>query len=128
MTNNRLFSSETDSTMNNSADDIIPKVTIRKLISPMRDDAFTPEVLKMVIENHLGTELQPILWEAFDDAFTDYWDKELGVGTWFYFDQMAPFIYEKMKEKRILVSYEYIEKMCKIVLDFIEQIPGVILH
>lgn len=128
MTNNRLFSSETDSTMNNSADDITPKVTIRKLISPMREDAFTPEVLKMVIEDHLGTELQPILWEAFDDAFTDYWDKELGVGTWFYFDQMAPFIYEKMKEKRILVSYEYIEKMCKIVLDFIEQIPGVILH
>ena len=128
MTNNRLFSSETDSTMNNSADDITPKVRIRKLISPMREDAFTPEVLKMVIEDRLGSELQPILWEAFDDAFTDYWDKELGVGTWFYFDQMAPFIYEKMKEKRILVSYECIEKMCKIVLDFIEQIPGVILH
>ena len=94
----------------------------------MREDAFTPEVLKMVIEDRLGSELQPILLEAFDDAFTDYWDKELGVGTWFYFDQMPPFIYEKMKEKRILVSYECIEKMCKIVLDFIEQIPGVILH
>ena len=101
---------------------------IRKLISPKMENAFTPEVLKMVIENELGHELQLNIWKAFDDAFTDYWDKELGVGTWFYYDQMAPFIYEKMKEKRILVSYEYIKKMCKIVLDFIEQIPGAILH
>ena len=100
-----------------------PKTKHRRLISPKMEGAFTPEVLKMVIEDRLGSELQPILWEAFDD-----WDKELGIGTWFYFDQMAPFIYEKMKEKRILVSYEYIEKMSKIVIDFIEQIPGVILH
>ena len=110
------------------AENDMPAVKHRKLISPMMEDAFTPEVLKMVIENDLGHELQPNIWKAFDDAFTDYWDKELGVGTWFYYDQMAPFIHEKMKEKRILVSYEYIEKMCKIVLDFIEQIPGVILH
>ena len=101
---------------------------IRKLISPMREDAFTPEVLRMVVEDNLGSEFRPYLWEAFDEAFTDYWDNELGVGTWFYYDQMAPFIYEKIKERRILVSYEYIEKMCKIVLDFIEQIPGAILH
>lgn len=105
-----------------------PKTKHRRLISPKMKGAFTPEVLKMVVEDSLGSEFQPHLWEAFDDAFTDYWDKELGIGTWFYFDQMAPFIYEKMKEKRILVSYEYIEKMSKIVLDFIEQIPGVILH
>ena len=92
------------------------------------EGAFTPEVLKMVVEDSLGSEFQPHLWEAFDDAFNDYCYKELGIVTWLYFDQMAPFIYEKMKEKRILVSYEYIEKMSKIVLDFIEQIPGVILH
>lgn len=119
----RLITSEIGSTESETT-----KTRHRKLISPMMEDAFTPEVLKMVIENDLGHEIEPHFWKAFDDAFTDYWDKELGVGTWFYFDQMAPFIYEKMKEKRILVSYEYIEKMCKIVLDFIEQIPGVILH
>ena len=92
------------------------------------EDAFTPEVLKMVIENDLGHEIEPHFWKAFDDAFAECWDHELGVGTWFYYDQMAPSIYEKIKAKKILVSYEYIEKMCKIVLDFIEQIPGAILH
>ena len=49
-----------------------PETKHRRLISPKMEVAFTPEVLKMVVEDSLGSEFQPHLWEAFDDAFLEY--------------------------------------------------------
>lgn len=104
-----------------------PEKWTKRFISPYRDDAFTPEVLKSVIENEIGHELYPAFWEAFNDSFEIYWDKEVGLRNYVYEGEMPDSIYRQLRKKKFLLSYDYIDRICQILIDFMMKIPGVFI-
>lgn len=104
-----------------------PEEFVRKLINPKAQDYINPRVIKSVIESHIGHELEPRFWKAFNEAFGNCWNYEIGKDNWIYEGQIAQSVYNQLAEKRILVNYGYIEKLCNIAFDFIAEIPGAVL-
>ena len=104
-----------------------PETFVRKFINPQTQSFIAPCVIKSVIESHIGRELEPRFWKAFDEAFENCWNNEIGIGNWIYEGQIAWSVYRQLAEKHFLVDYGYVEKLCNIVFDFISDIPGAIL-
>lgn len=104
-----------------------PETFVRKFINPQTQSFIAPCVIKSVIESHIGRELEPHFWKAFDEAFENCWNNEIGIGNWIYEGQIAWSVYRQLAEKHFLVDYGYVEKLCNIVFDFISDIPGAIL-
>ena len=99
---------------------------VRRIINPRAQDGIDSDVVKQVVESHLGHELEPNFWNAFNEAYGRCWNDEIGEGNWFYEGQIEQSVYKQLTEKRMLVSYEYIEKLCGIIYDFLSEVPGAI--
>lgn len=103
------------------------KTTNKKLISPLREDAFTEPVLHKVVLSKIDFELPDEIWEAINEGFGDYWNEEVGFGNHADFDDSCRFIYNHLVSAHILFPYDKLETIMNILYDFIEQIPGAFL-
>lgn len=101
---------------------------IKELISPYQPFAFCDVVLHKVVQNSLQYELPDDLWDAFNEAFTIYWDEEAGLGGLVGQDYMFLSIKQQLNNQSILIPDNILYSIVETIWDFIDQIPGVIIH
>ena len=99
-----------------------------EFISPFIEGAFSEPILHRVVLSKIDFELRDEDWEEIESGFAYYWDEEAGLGN--YVDAESAFfsIRNNFLTKRILFPDNRLWIIVEAIFDFIEQIPGVILH
>lgn len=100
---------------------------IKKLISPYQEDAFTKEVLYEVVNNRLGSVVPYHLWEEINDAFTYFWNEEVGVNGDVFEGAMFISIREYLNADLFYCPDELLQEIVTAIEEFIVNIPGVII-
>ena len=101
--------------------------TNKKLISPFTEDAFSEPVLHQVVLNQIDFALPDFIWEEINEGFEHYWDEEVGLGNYVYFEDACLSIQKHLNCAGILLPYDKIETIMEILFDFIAKIPGAFL-
>ena len=104
------------------------KPDIKKLISPYQEDAFTEEVLYEVVNNQIGFILPYHLWEEINDAFSYFWDEEVGVNGYIFEGAMFISIREYLIADLFYCPEELLQEIVTAIEEFIVNIPGVIIQ
>lgn len=97
------------------------------LVNPKDSNAFTSETMHKVVLNGIDFELPEHVWDAIDDAFGNYWNVEVGYGSYPDLTSAVNSINNWLQKKRILFPISKITTIVNIMFDWIEQIPGAIL-
>lgn len=63
-------------------------------------------------------------WRLIDSSFAEFWNNKVGIGGYFYHDEIAPFIFERIVESKCLIPREWIEVIVRLMLLKIEQDGG----
>ncbi len=101
---------------------------IKRLISPYRDDAFTQEVLHAVVNERLGFSVPYDIWNSIDDAFSCYWNDEAGLYGYISEEAMFLSIRRQLIDDHILLHDRCLGEIVAAIIDFIVQIPGVVIQ
>ena len=67
------------------------------------------------------------MWEDINEAFSIYWDVEVGLGNLFDIDSMFISIKHQLMRRGRLFPDERLWRVVNEIYDFISQIPGVVL-
>ncbi len=104
------------------------KPSIKKIISPYQEDAFTEKVLYEVVNNRIGFVLPYHLWEEINEAFTYFWDEEVGVNGDIFEGAMFISIREYLIADLFYCPDELLQEIVTAIEEFIITIPGVIIQ
>ena len=104
------------------------KTSIKKLISPYQEDAFTEEVLYEVVNNKIDFVLPYHLWEEINDAFTYFWDEKVGVNGDIFEGAMFISIRKYLNADLFYCPDELLHEIVTAIEEFIVNIPGVIIR
>ena len=111
-------------------DGYIPKhqASVVNMISPLQKYAFTPEVIFQVLTERLPFKLSEDNWYEINSAFEYYWDVEVGLGNLFDIDSMFRSIKQQLLTKHIIFPNDKLYSIVNEIYDFIDTIPGVVIH
>ena len=101
---------------------------IKKLISPYQEDAFTEEVLYEVVNNQIGFVLPYHLWEEINEAFTNYWNEEVGLNGDIFKGAIFKSIRQYLIDDLFYCPDELLQEIVTSIEDFIIKIPGVVIQ
>jgi type III secretion system FlhB-like substrate exporter len=101
--------------------------TIINFVSPLQYGAFTEEVIYKMLQQRLDFQLPEELWHDINEAFSYYWDIEIGLGNLFYHESMFFSIKHQLMKKGRFFPDERLWRVVNEIYDFICQIPGVVL-
>ena len=102
--------------------------TVKQMVSPYQENAFSEPVLYKAIKQRIDFELPLSMWEEINKAFEIYWDEELGLGGNVYLDDMYHSIKLQLVEKGILFPDDKLQSIVKAICNFIIVIPDVIIQ
>ena len=97
------------------------------LVNPNMPYAFSPEVMHKVVLNGIDFDLSEHVWDVIDDAFSYYWNIEIGFGASPDLISAVNSINGALLENNIIFPLDRILKIVEVMFDWIEQIPGVLL-
>ena len=100
---------------------------IIEMISPLQRGAFCETVIFKVLQQRLDFPLSEDMWEDINEAFSIYWDVEVGLGNLFDIDCMFISIKNQLMRRGRLFPDERLWRVVNEIYDFISQIPGVVL-
>ena len=80
--------------------------------------------VKQTVYNRIDFELSELLWDEIDTAFRDCWNNVIGLRGCIYEGQIEQHIYSYLKSRKILIDYEKIEIITKIIFDYISITGG----
>lgn len=101
--------------------------SIKKIISPYQEDAFSERVLYEVVNNRLNFVVPDHLWEEINEAFAYYWNEVVGL----YGDIFEGAMFNTIRDYLIADLFycpdELLQEIVTAIQDFIENIPGVVI-
>ena len=109
-------------------DDNISAQKVVKIISPLQNDAFSEKVIYEVLQQRLDFILPKETWYDINKAFENYWDEEAGIGNFVDCDSMYWSIKRQLSAEHILFPDDKLYRIVNVIWDFIDTIPGVIIH
>lgn len=95
-----------------------------KTIQFAKSGSIDPEKVKTAVYNRIDFDLPEWLWDKIDSSFGECWNEEIGLRGWVHEGQMEKFIYKKLQDESILFDYVKIERIVKIIYDYIEMSGG----
>lgn len=98
------------------------------LVSPLQEDAFSERVLHQVVLNQIDFKLSDDLWYVINDAFSNYWNNEVGMGNYFDNESLFYSIKKWINERNYMISDEHLFQIVETITTFILSIPGVVIH
>ncbi len=98
-----------------------------EFVSPLQPNAFSEPVLHKVVMSRIDFELPDFIWRAINNEFEFYWNYIAGLGNYASCDDACRYIYQGLKEKMAMITFDKVVTIVNIIWDFIEQIPGVLL-
>ena len=63
-------------------------------------------------------------WIIIDHAFSTIWNKKVGIGGYFYWDEFSLWIYEELQQKKVLIEYERVDRIANLMLSYIKDNNG----
>lgn len=112
----------------NIDDNISSQKPLKKLISPLQKDAFSERVIYEVLQQRLDFILTEDMWYDINEAFKNYWNKEIGLGNLFDCETMFRSIKQQLISKHIIYPDEQLYRIVNEIYDFIDTIPGAVIH
>lgn len=88
------------------------------------DNSISPERMKIFVFNEIDFVLTDHQWYLIDGCFADYWNNKIGVGGYFYWDEVTNYIYSKFMEGKELIPYERVKLVVELMLGKIEKDGG----
>ena len=85
-----------------------------------------PVMVKQEVFNRIEFELSEFIWEEIDSAFRDCWNNVIGLRGCVYEGQIEDHIYSKLKSRKIIIDYEKVEIITKIIFDYISITGGLL--
>ena len=85
-----------------------------------------PEKVKQTVYNRIDFELSELLWDEIDTAFRDCWNNVIGLRGYIYEGQIEQQIYSHLKSRKIIIDYEKVEIITKIIFDYISITGGLL--
>lgn len=98
------------------------------LLDPKAPGAFSPDVMHKVVLNGIDFELPEHIWNTIDDAFANYWNIEVGYGSYPDLKTAVYFINNWIHNCGVLFPKLKIATIVNIMFDWIKQIQGAILE
>jgi hypothetical protein len=128
-----LESSKKDSLENNNADvkeynkevkmiDIHTKKNITDNSHYSR--SIDSDLVKKYVFDNLDFILPENYWLEIDSSFSNVWNNAIGVGGYFYFDEISSQVFEQMQIKKIFIEYPRVDKIVNLMLTYIEDNGG----
>jgi hypothetical protein len=78
------------------------------------------------IKSHIGFNLEINTWICIDKIFSEIWNSKIGLGGSFYWDEIEEEVLLEFKEPRILFPDNYVKTVVNLILEYIEQIGGIL--
>lgn len=86
--------------------------------------SISPSLVKKYIYENIDFELPENQWIDIDSSFSDIWNNKLGIGKEFYWDEISKKVFIQIRNKKILIEFERIDKIVTLMLTFIEENGG----
>jgi len=78
------------------------------------------------IKSHIEFNLKMNTWICIDKIFSEIWNSKIGLGGSFYWDEIEDDVLFKFKKHRILLPDNYLKTVVHLILEYIEQIGGIL--
>ena len=88
------------------------------------NNSISSESMKEYIFNKIDFNISEYQWNIIEEHFADYWNNKIGIGGYFYHDEIVSSVYEKVIDKKQLISRERIEFIVESMLTKIEKDEG----
>jgi len=95
-----------------------------KTIQFAKFGSIDPKKVKTAVYNRIDFELPEWLWDKIDSSFGECWNEEIGLRGWVHEGQIEKFIHKKLHNENIIFDYSKIERIVKIIYDYIEMSGG----
>jgi hypothetical protein len=95
-----------------------------KIIQFGKEGFIDPEKVKENVYNRIDFDLPLWIWEKIDSAFAECWNNEIGIRGYVYVNQIEKYIYNTLKKENILLDYQRVKRIVKIIFDYIEMSGG----
>lgn len=82
-----------------------------------------PELVKKYVFENLEN-LPEIQWNLIESEFSDIWNNKLGRGGYFYWDELTTWIFDALRQKKILIEFERVDKVVNLILKYIDENGG----
>lgn len=87
-------------------------------------NAIDNDLVKEYVLQNIDFPLTDEFWIAIDNAFADIWNNKLGIGGYFYWDEITNQIFSELQKKKMLIEFERIDKITNLILTYIENNGG----
>lgn len=78
------------------------------------------------IMSHIEFNLEMNTWICIDRIFSEIWNSKIGLGGSFYWDEVEEEVSLEFKKQRILLPDNDVKTIVHFILEYIEQIGGII--
>lgn len=95
-----------------------------KTVQFAKSGEINPEKVKNAVYNRIDFELPEWLWVKIDTAFATCWNNEIGLRGWVHENQIETAISKKLKQENIMFDYDKINRIVKIMYEYIEMTGG----
>jgi len=81
-------------------------------------------LMKDYVCENIDFNLSDVEWKLIDKYFGEYWNNIIGIGGYFYWDEVTVFIHDNIMEEKQLISQERIKFVVELMLTKIEKDGG----
>ena len=82
------------------------------------------ELIKNYVFNTIDFHLPDYQWKLINDNFSEYWNNKIGIGGYFYWDEVASFVYNEIQKSKQLITKQRVYYIVDLILSKIEKDGG----
>jgi len=82
------------------------------------------ELMMIYVFKNIGFPISKRQWKIIDDSFEEYWNNKIGIGGYFYWDEVVDYVFKIIELKLELLSYKKVETIINLMLNKIENDGG----
>ena len=97
---------------------------MEKIIRFSNEGEIDPLKVKIAVYSRIDFALPESFWDEIDNGFRICWNEEIGLRGWIYEGEIEKSIGNYLKNQKILIDDDKIEKIVGIMLDYIEMSGG----
>jgi hypothetical protein len=93
--------------------------------NPYEKEISSNETYEYVL-SHIDFSLELNTWLCIDKIFSEIWNSRIGLGGDIYVDEIEAVVLFEFKKHRILLPDTYVRTVVNLILEYIEQIGGIL--
>ena len=82
------------------------------------------ELVKEYVLQNINFPLPDEYWLAISKIFGEIWNNKLGIGAYFYCDEISKQMFSNLQKHKVLIEFERLDKIVNLILTYIENNGG----